>query len=41
MRTLAIAAAAATFLASVAAAHAEQPLVGIVSISATEANKAR
>src|SRR5580692_4112399 len=41
MRTLAIAAAAATFLASVAAAHAEQPLVGIVSISATEANNAR
>lgn len=41
MRALAISAAVAALAATVAPAHAEQPLVGIVSISATEANNAR
>jgi ribose transport system substrate-binding protein len=41
MRTLAVAAVLAAFAATVALAHAEEPLVGIVSISATEANNAR
>ncbi len=41
MRTLTISAAIAALAATVASAHAEQPLVGIVSISATEANNAR
>lgn len=40
MRTL-ITAAVAAFAATLAPAHADQPLVGIVSISATEANNAR
>ena len=41
MRTLAIAAAVAALAATVAFAHADEPLVGIVSITATEANNAR
>jgi ribose transport system substrate-binding protein len=41
MRILPIAAAVAALAATVVPAHAEQPLVGIVSISATEANNAR
>ena len=40
MRTL-ITAAVAAFAATLAPAHADQPLVGVVSISATEANNAR
>jgi ribose transport system substrate-binding protein len=41
MRTLAITAALAALAATGAPANAEQPLVGIVSFSATEANNAR
>ena len=41
MRTLAITAVVAALAATVAPASADEPLVGIVSISATEANNAR
>jgi len=41
MRTLAIGAAIAALAATLACAHADEPLVGLVSISATEANNAR
>lgn len=41
MRTLAITAVVAALAATVAPAGAEEPLVGVVSISATEANNAR
>ncbi len=41
MRTLAITAVVAALAATVAPAVAEEPLVGVVSISATEANNAR
>ena len=41
MRNLAITAVVAALAATAAPAKAEQPLVGIVSISATEANNAR